>query len=115
MQQSHNKLRIGVLTFHRCINYGSYWQARCLVEALRGKGHQAVLLDHYSKRVNIAEWKCAYQPLLPSVVPETDYPQYRQKIERFFKDFEKLSLSPCFPLDSPSEMEQYDLVVVGSD
>ena len=24
--------RIGVLTFHRCINYGSYWQARCLVE-----------------------------------------------------------------------------------
>ena len=24
---------IGVLTFHRCINYGSYWQARCLVRA----------------------------------------------------------------------------------
>ncbi len=28
-------LRVGVLTFHRCINYGSYWQARCLVEGLR--------------------------------------------------------------------------------
>jgi hypothetical protein len=27
--------RVGVLTFHRCINYGSYWQARCLVEGLR--------------------------------------------------------------------------------
>ena len=25
----------GVLTFHRCINYGSYWQARCLMEGLR--------------------------------------------------------------------------------
>ncbi|MEZ2223471.1 response regulator transcription factor [Rhizobium sp. RCC_161_2] len=21
--------KVGVLTFHRCINYGSYWQARC--------------------------------------------------------------------------------------
>ena len=28
---------IGVLTFHRCINYGSYWQARCLAEGLAEK------------------------------------------------------------------------------
>ena len=110
-----NRLKVGVLTFHRCINYGSYWQALCLVEALRAKGHDAVLLDHYSKRVNIAEWKCAYQPVLPMSVPTTDYPLYRQKIERFFEDFEKLPLSTCFPLDDPAEMDNYDLVVVGSD
>ena len=38
-------MRVGVLTFHRCINYGSYWQARCLVEAIAARGHDAVLLD----------------------------------------------------------------------
>src|SRR3546814_5805670 len=58
--------KIGVLTFHRCINYGSYWQARCLVEGLRQRGHDAVLLDHDSPLVNRAEWRCALQPLLPT-------------------------------------------------
>src|SRR5690349_8232637 len=44
-----SSLKIGVLTFHRCINYGSYWQARCLVDGLRARGHDAVLLDHHSR------------------------------------------------------------------
>src|SRR5215218_8911779 len=102
MQEKKGSLKIGVLTFHRCINYGSYWQAFSLVDALRKKGHEAVLLDHYSKRVNVAEWKCAYQPVLPAEVPKTDYALYRKKIEQFFEDFEKLPLSPCFPLANPS-------------
>ena len=68
--------KIGVLTFHRCINYGSYWQARCLVDGLRGRGHDAVLLDHRSVRVNRAEWKCALSPLLPAPTPPSEYPLY---------------------------------------
>src|SRR3546814_1913962 len=67
--------KIGVLTFHRCINYGSYWQARCLVEGLRQRGHDAVLLDHDSPLVNRAEWRCALRPLLPTPTPKTDYPR----------------------------------------
>lgn len=108
-------LKIGVLTFHRCINYGSYWQARCLAEGLQARGHNAVILDHESKRVNIAEWKCAYRPTLPTHVPESDYPLYREKTEKFFRIFETLPLSPRFALDKPEEMENYDVVVIGSD
>jgi hypothetical protein len=108
-------LRIGVLTFHRCINYGSFWQALSLVEGLRSRGHDAVLLDHDSRRVNMAEWRCAFQPVLPTHVPTSDYPYYRRKIEKFFSAFETLPLSSRFPLDTPSEMEGYDVVVVGSD
>ena len=33
--------KVGVLTFHRSINYGSYWQARCLVEGLAKRGLDA--------------------------------------------------------------------------
>ena len=108
-------LKIGVLTFHRCINYGSYWQARCLAEGLQARGHDAVILDHHSRRINLAEWKCAYQPVLPTAVPKSDQPLYREKIERFFHAFNTLPLSPQFPLDVPQQMEHYDLVVVGSD
>ncbi|MDQ3846566.1 MAG: polysaccharide pyruvyl transferase family protein, partial [Bacteroidota bacterium] len=108
-------LKIGVLTFHRCINYGSYWQARCLVEGLQALGHNAVILNHESRRVNLAEWKCAYRPVLPTAVPESDYPLYRKKILQFFLAFDRLPLSPRFSLDHPAEMENYDVVVVGSD
>ena len=108
-------LKIGVLTFHRCINYGSYWQARCLVEGLRARGHHVTLLDHDSRRINIAEWKCAFRPTLPTVVPKSDHPLYREKILRFFRAFDSLPLSPRFQIENPVEMEDYDVVVVGSD
>jgi hypothetical protein len=107
-------LKIGVLTFHRCINYGSYWQARCLVEGLQARGHTASILDHESRRVNIAEWKCALHPILTRPLGE-DRSLYKQKMKLFFKAFDKLPLSPQFALDNPEAMENYDVVVVGSD
>jgi hypothetical protein len=108
-------LKVGVLTFHRCINYGSYWQARALVEALQSRGHNANILDHQSAKVNIAEWKCAFKPVLPTEIPESDFPLYRQKIKNFFSAFKSLPLSTPFDLNKSSEMEDYDIVVVGSD
>src|SRR6266496_1522248 len=61
--------KVGVLTFHKCINYGSYWQARCLVEWLLARGHDAELLDHDCACVRRAEAKCALQPKLPERTP----------------------------------------------
>lgn len=108
--------KIGVLTFHRCINYGSYWQARCLVEGLRHRGHDAVLLDHHSDRVDRAEWRCALQPLLPAPTPKADRPDYVRKTRKFFDAFQALPRSERFALHDPAAaMEPYDVVVVGSD
>jgi len=107
--------RVGVLTFHRCINYGSYWQARRLVEGLRGRGLDAVLMDHRSGRVNRAEWKCALSPLLPAPTRRDDVPAYAGKARKFFRRFAELPLSTAFPLESPSDAEPFDIVVVGSD
>jgi hypothetical protein len=107
--------KIGVLTFHRCINYGSYWQARCLVEGLRARGLDAVLLDHRSGRVNRAEWRCALTPHLPEPTRLADRAAYARKIRKFFAAFDALPLSPAFSLEGPETMEDYDLVLVGSD
>lgn len=108
-------MKIGILTFHRCINYGSYWQALCLAEAMQNRGHTVEILDHCSNKVNLAEWKCAMQPVLPVFVPPSDIPLYRKKIGSFFAAFEDLPLSKTFPLASPEQMDMYDLVIVGSD
>ncbi|SCB57470.1 Polysaccharide pyruvyl transferase [Rhizobium aethiopicum] len=107
--------KAGILTFHRCINYGSYWQARCLAEGLASMGVEAVLLEHMSDRVNRAEWRCALQPLLPAATPKEDYPLYECKIRKFFHSFAGLPLSSPFPLENPDAMDEYPLIVVGSD
>ena len=67
--------KVGVLTFHKCINYGSYWQARCLVEWLLARGHDAELLDHDCACVRRAEAKCALQPKLPERTPVHELPR----------------------------------------
>ena len=108
-------LTVGVLTFHRCINYGSYWQARCLVEGLRQRGLDAVLIDHRSTRVNRAEWRCALSPHLPAATRGSDRAAYARKARRFIEAFERLPLSRPVSLERPAESEGYDLVLVGSD
>jgi len=107
--------RIGVLTFHRCINYGSYWQARCLVEGVRARGFDAVLLDHDSRRVNLAEWRCALMPHRPLPTRRDDRAAYARKTRSFFAAFDLLPLSRRFRLEYPEGLEDYDLVLVGSD
>jgi hypothetical protein len=107
--------KIGILTFHKCINYGSYWQARCLAEGITARGYECEILDHHSNKINIAEWKCAYQPVLPTQVPVSDFPQYREKIENFFRVFKALPFSKSFSIDRSETMNDYDTIIVGSD
>jgi len=108
-------LRLGVLTFHRCINYGSYWQARCLVEGLRKLGHDAVILDHCSRRIDLAEWRCALRPDPAVEAPRRDFAALRGKMRRFFDAIAALPLSARFPVEDPPAMAPCDTVVVGSD
>src|SRR5213595_1757797 len=89
-------MKLGVLTFHKCINYGSYWQARCLVEWLRARGHDAELLDHDSECVRRAEAKCALQPKLPERTPTDELPRYRAKARKFVDAIAGLPLSRRF-------------------
>lgn len=106
---------IGVLTFHRCINYGSYWQARCLVEGLRSRGHDAVLLDHRSTRIDWAEWRCALRPAPGTWGEWEDRNAYAAKARRFFAAFEQLPMSRPFGLDDPEAAPPVELALVGSD
>src|SRR3954471_7987777 len=102
--------KIGVLTFHRCVNYGSYWQARRLVEGLRARGCDAELLDHRSRRVDRAEWRCALSPHLPVSTPTADRRLYARKARAFFDAFDTLPLSAPFALEDPAGMDRYDLI-----
>jgi transposase len=107
--------KIGVLTFHKCINYGSYWQARCLVEALQARGYEAELLDHDCRCVRRAEAKCALQPKLPERTPRRELRHYRLKTRKFIDAIAALPRSRRFSLHEPKSVGEYDAIVVGSD
>jgi len=107
--------KIGVLTFHKCINYGSYWQARCLVEGLHESGFDAELIDHQSEIVARAELRCAFQPLLPVRTSRKTMRGYAGKVRKFMHAFRRLPLSLPIDLHRPEGMARYDTVVVGSD
>lgn len=108
-------MKVGVLTFHRCFNYGSYWQARCLVEGLRGLGHDAELLDHQDAAVERAEARCLLQPALPHRTARGDMPALKVKARKFLRAFDALPLSSRFDLNAWEASPRYDAVVVGSD
>lgn len=108
-------MRVGVLTFHRCINYGSYWQARCLVQAIAARGHDVVVLDHQSCEVTSREWRYAFQPLTPDRSSRADVARYGRKLRKFMDAVERLPLSASFDLDNPHAMPPVDLAVIGSD
>jgi Polysaccharide pyruvyl transferase len=107
--------KVGVLTFHRCINYGSYWQARCLVEGLRNRGLNAKILDHDSSRIKAFEWRCALHPVPTNSLPSRRLLRYGLKLLKLSHARARLPQSRKFPLDEPSRMEKFDTVVVGSD
>lgn len=106
---------MGVLTFHKCINYGSYWQARCLVEGLRARGHDAELLDHDCARIRRAEAMCALQPKLPERTPRRELSEYRLKTRKFIDAIAGLPQSRPFSLHEPQSAGAYDTILVGSD
>jgi len=109
------KRKVGVLTFHKCINYGSFWQARCLVEGLNARGLDAELLDHDCQCVRLAEAKCALQPTLPQRTPQRELPRYRAKARKFIDAIARLPLSRTFSLHRPEAAGEYDAIIVGSD
>jgi hypothetical protein len=106
---------IGILTFHRCINYGSYWQARCLAEGLEERGARVELLDHDCPDVRRAEYRCALRPTLPDPTPVEHRAAYKAKARAFDPVFEALPMSRRFSLHDAGTLPAYDAVVVGSD
>src|SRR3954453_16103324 len=109
------ELKVGVLTFHKCINYGSYWQARCLAAGLRARGHQVEILDHDCRCIRRAEARCALQPKLPDRTPRHELRHYAAKARRFIEAIAELPLSRRFSLHQPDTASEYDAIVVGSD
>jgi len=107
--------RIALLTFHRCVDYGSHWQARCLLAGLARRGHEVILADHACDRVRRAALACALAPLGGGADERADVPQQVAKIRAFRRAVADLPLGRRFDLARPDTMEPADIALFGSD
>jgi hypothetical protein len=110
---SPGPLKIGILTFHRCINYGAYWQVRCLSQGLAAKGHRVDVLNYASRDYAWSELRHALTRKRPA--PKRDIASLAVKTAKFLRFQQGLPLTRLFSLHRPPDFADYDLVVVGSD
>lgn len=105
--------RVGILTFHRCINYGAYWQVRSLSDYFRDEGHEVHVLDYRSKAYYKKELQHALRPFRPA--PKSDVLRFLLKTVKFVRAQQRMQRTPTFSLHAPPNFSAYDLIVVGSD
>jgi len=111
-------LKIGILTYHRSVNYGAFLQSYALqkyVQKLMGTSAQVELIDYHSKRAyesyisafggnNSWNWQKFYQ-----------YVQFQRCVNVLPKSKNKLVTDDLKEVQNFLNKEKYDLIIVGSD
>ena len=105
--------KIGILTFHRCVNYGAYWQVRCLSDYFKRAGYEPEVLDYGWKGFFAKEIGHALRPFRGA--PKTDILRFGAKTLKCYRAQQSIRRTPSFSLLNPPDFSNFDLIAVGSD
>lgn len=110
-------MKIGILTYHKVINYGAFLQAYSLMKVLKHilPDVRIELIDYYS-----VQHKKMYTKILKEAIKQKEWGKVKQ-FYLFHKAQKKFTLSKKINGNSEKEIEkqisdmQYDVIIVGSD
>ena len=105
--------KIGILTFHRCVNYGAYWQVRCLSDFFVRSGYEPQVLDYSWRGFFVKEISHALRPFRGA--PKTDVLRFAAKTLRCYRAQQGIRRTRRFLLSNPPDFSDFDLIAVGSD
>lgn len=114
-------MRIGILTFHRAINYGAILQAYGLVSYLRKQGHDAKVIDYKPEGMGLLYAplnvptlfrKCKRIALNLYMIPSL--PKRARKRAMFWQ-YTETHLPLTVKVQNESELPELDAIIVGSD
>lgn len=116
-------MKIGILTYHACFNYGACLQAYALQNAIKRQIPDCKIIDYQSKKlIDINHPFCKYPKHPKEIIKNiTRFPYYNQlqKRKKLFNNFinNDLILSKRCTTDEDvkQECENYDYIVCGSD
>ena len=115
--------KIGILTFHKSINYGSVLQAFALSDLLREKGYDVEIIDYepasYKSQYRIFEKNTSVHNVAANIRRLSIFDiLWKQKkgFEQFRTKYLPLSTCKFTQASSPKEFSRYyDVVICGSD
>lgn len=115
--QIKKKLKIGVITFHRALNYGAVLQAYALQTFLNAQGYETSLIDYFPESFKTERKIVDHKSLKGFVKSLAKYPKYKGKIDSFDRFLSKCRLSKKYSnsLDLVKLNEQFDAIICGSD
>lgn len=110
-------MKIGILTYHKVINYGAFLQAYSFMKVLKHilPDAQIELIDYYSEHL-----KKMYMEILKEAIIQGEWGKVTQ-FYLFYKAQKKFKLSKKIKNSTEDEIEkqisdmQYDVIIVGSD
>lgn len=111
-------MRIGILTFHRSINYGAFMQAYALSNELRKRYGNIVEIIDFELEQKYINYR---KPMFGIKNYIFHGNQYRDKYNKFRKDLELLPLSAETLITNDYDKvlnyfnKRYDIIIVGSD
>lgn len=116
-------MKIGILTYHACYNYGACLQAYALQQTIMKKFADCKIIDYQSKKLMEINHPFCKVPKHPKELIKniTRAPYFRQLQSRanLFADFianvQTISTRCTTDEDVQRESEKYDVVVCGSD
>lgn len=116
--------KIGILTFHKSINYGSVLQAYALSKTLEGFDYNVEIIDYEPKRYNeiygLYQKNNSLKHLFNNIFRRYPFRQAHKNRQEVFKNFRQniLNLSAekyYFNSDFEALNDKYDVLIVGSD
>lgn len=118
-------MRIGILTFHRALNYGAVLQTYALQEYLKSIGHNVKIIDYrqpYIEKIyykaNIGKYKRRNIFMIPfMVLKDILSMKHAEECKSVFEDFRKrfLNITDLPYYNSESIPKDYDAYFLGSD
>lgn len=113
----NKKTKVGVITFHRALNYGAVLQGYALQTFLTKQGFASELIDYLPTSFRNERRLLNFSSLSSLARTLYKYPRYKQKIRRFDRFLKKCNLSDSISQykDLNVYSKKYDFLVSGSD
>lgn len=109
--------KVGVITFHRALNYGAVLQSYALQVFLSQNGFDSELIDYHPASFKAERRLLTFSSPIALVKSLYKYPAYKTKVRRFDRFLNKCHLSApiCDYAKLTTKSADYAFLLVGSD
>ncbi len=123
-EMKNNHKKIGILTFHKSINYGSVLQAYALSKTLESQGYKVEIIDYepqyYKEIYGLYLKNDSVRHILSNLIKRMPFQSAYNKRNAEFQRFRETRLqlsNEKYTFDSDFERlnDKYDVIIVGSD